>query len=156
MLGKLGSNGQREIAARLEEVVDTAQTADIRILDVQRTYRPENREADHLRLIYSIRNSARELTISVPWESTALIRSELDRLGYTVNDEDILGLIVVHWAVERIADGANGMPNATSLTLEFGDGPRPHGVHELLIRAGYVPSEQPSSMAAGLSWMWEG
>ena len=127
---------------------------DVELLDAQRTYRQEDRKSDFLRLVYSIADGARELIVVVPWESISILRAELARNRYDLSDEDILGLIVVPWALDRAASGS--LSSGDVLPLEFDGGPRPPAAREMLELYGFPSNELTPSGQVDRSWVWEG
>lgn len=111
------------------------------VLDVQRAYdnRQEQRMAEHLRVLYSVGGEAHEVRASISWESLAQLRAEMARAGQAVSDDDVLGFVLVPWAIDqamraRQRDGSVG----DDLTLDFGDAPRPPAVREMLLLYGLL------------------
>lgn len=110
---------------------------EVQVIFAQRMYRPENRRAVHMRVAYSAGDRAKELTVEVPWESLAQLRSGMARGGHEVSDDDVLGFIVVPWALDQVPDlDPDDLPNVMPLTLDFGDGPQPLAVREVLTTYG--------------------
>ena len=96
--------------------------------------------AEHLRIIYSIGGEAREVRASISWEGLAQMRSEMARAGHQVSDDDLLGLVLVPWAIEKaVRPGQRDNSDGHGLTLDFGDAPRPPAVLQTLQRFGLLP-----------------
>jgi len=115
----------------------TGRAFEVQVIFAQRTYRSDSRRAVHMRVAYSAGDRAKELMVEVPWESLAQLRSGMARGGFEVSDDDVLGFIVVPWALDQIPDlHPDDLPNAMPLTLDFGDGPQPLAVREVLSKYG--------------------
>jgi len=143
MLGILKKNVQSvpEIATVGEaDAAELEPAADVELLFAQRAYRPDNRRADYLKVAYRAGERAKELTVEIPWESLAQLRSAMAREGRELNDDEVLGYIVVPWALGQVpAMAPDDLPNVMRVTLDFGDGPRPPAVREMLIRYSQLP-----------------
>ncbi|HLG11469.1 MAG TPA: hypothetical protein VI876_06880 [Dehalococcoidia bacterium] len=116
-------------------------TPALQVLDVQRAYyaQSQQRRAEHVRILYADGARAGEVRASISWEALAQFRSELHRAGKDVIDDDILGLVLVPWALERLAaPHAPGQPVSEDLHLDFGDAPRPRAANQLLVRYGLL------------------
>ena len=115
--------------------------SEMRILDVERAYdpRPGHRQAEHLRIIYTNGRRAGELRASISWQALAQMRSEMSRAGRVIEDEDVLGLVLVPWALDQLAvKDSLKLMNDEELILEFGDAPKPPAVRETLLRYGLL------------------
>jgi hypothetical protein len=86
----------------------------------------------------------------------AQIRSELGRWGHELGDDDILGFIIVPWALDHVAAAPDALPPGDTLTLTFDDDPRPLAVGELLSRYGFLPAEFLPAVEVDRPWVWEG
>ena len=120
---------------------DSTHVQDINLLDVQRIYdtRPAQRQAEHVRLIYSVGERASETRASIPWESMAQLRTEMARSGKTAEDDELLQSVLVPWALEQLElTLQSGPPSEDGFTLDFGDSPRPPAVRETLLRYGLL------------------
>lgn len=154
-----GSTAVAEPAPDLEThepAIDAGPPIDVRVIEVERTFRPENRQADYLRLLYAVDGHARELTVAVPWESLAQLRAELERMGHRLDDAQIAADLVVPWAVDQVAVARGALPPGELLTLDFTGGPRPAAVHDLLVHAGFLPAAPPQPVTVDRPWVWEG
>ena len=123
---------------------DATSHSDIRLLDVERAYdsRLDHRQAEHLRLIYADGDRAAETRASVSWETMAQLRSEMARAGQSVEDAELLELVLVPWAMEQLELTLPSSPPAEEgFTLDFGDAPRPPAVRETLIRYGLLTDD---------------
>ncbi|HEU0073629.1 MAG TPA: hypothetical protein VFS30_06425 [Dehalococcoidia bacterium] len=136
--------------------VDAGPLVDVHVLGVERTYRPQNRQADYLRLLYAIDGHARELIVAVPWESLAQLRAELERSGHRLDDAQIAADLIVPWAVEQVAAARGALPGGEVLTLEFTGGPHAAAVRDLLLHSGFLPAGPPPPVTADRPWVWEG
>jgi hypothetical protein len=144
-------------AVEEERTVEANEPAvDVQLLEVERTYRPQERRGDYLRIVYKIDDQVGVLTVSVPWESMAQLRAQLTRWGRETGDDDILGFIIVPWALDRVATARDALPSGETLTLEFENGPRPVAVTDLLGRYGFQPSEPQRPIEGDRPWVWEG
>ncbi|HWC29238.1 MAG TPA: hypothetical protein VG845_04055 [Dehalococcoidia bacterium] len=114
--------------------------SELQVLDVQRAYYSDarQRQAEHIRILYADGNRAGELRASISWEALAQLRSELSRSGLSASNDDLLGLIVVPWALEQLQDARAAMLSDNDFSLDFGDAPRPRAVRELLARFGFL------------------
>jgi hypothetical protein len=156
LLEKLKKRTHPTVAEPVEAVEAVRPPVEVQVLDVRRTYRTEDRQAEHLRVAYTEGVLAKELTVSVPWESMALLRAELARARYAVSDNDILDRIVVPWAIDQIATAPEDRPIGEILRLELDGGPRPLAISEMLYRYGF-PSREPQRPIEGdRPWLWEG
>ena len=56
---------------------------DVSILNIQKAFdnRSEHRNAEHLRVIYSLGESTGEVRASITWEALAQLRQEMERAG---------------------------------------------------------------------------
>jgi hypothetical protein len=110
------------------------------VLDVQRAYdsRPDHRLSERLRIIYSTGGDAHEVRASVSWQALAQLRSEMARNGHEVSDDDVLGLVLVPWAIDQALLARRGEDAAAELRLDFGDAPRPPAVRETLRHYGLL------------------
>jgi hypothetical protein len=111
------------------------------VLDVQRAFdsRPDHRQAEHVRILFGDGERVSEVRASVTWEALAQVRSELSRAGQTMADDDILGLVLVPWAMDQVATRQAPFAEDTEeLLLQFGDSPRPPAVRETLLHYGLL------------------
>jgi hypothetical protein len=111
-----------------------------KVLDVQRAFdaRPEHRQAEHVRILFGDGERVSEVRASITWEALAQVRSEMSRAGQAVADDDILGLVLVPWTMDQVADSQAAFEETNELILQFGDSPRPPAVRETLVRYGLL------------------
>jgi hypothetical protein len=107
------------------------------VLSVQRAYYlpSEQRRAEHIRILYAAGEHAGEVRASMSWEALAQVRGELLRNGRRVDDDEVLGEVLLPWALEQLTQSQlDGRAIEDELRLDFGDAPRPRAVPELLRR----------------------
>jgi hypothetical protein len=115
-------------------------TSDFSVLDVQRAYdaRPEHRQSEHVRVLFRDGKRVGEVRASISWEALAQVRSEMSRAGKAIEDDDILGLVLVPWVMDQISERDAGFESGEELILDFGDAPRPPAVREILLHYGLL------------------
>jgi hypothetical protein len=119
---------------------EQALTSEFNVLDVQRAYdpRPEHRQAEHVRILFGDGERVSEVRASITWEALAQVRSEMSRAGHVITDDDILGLVLVPWAMDQVAIRHANFSSDKELILQFGDAPRPPAVRETLVHYGLL------------------
>lgn len=115
---------------------------DVSILEIQKAFDPraERRQAEHLRVIYSLGESAGEVRASITWEALAQVRQEMERAGKTISERGILDFVLVPWIMEQLKLSHSSMepPPQDGYHLDFGAAPKPVEVHQMLMRYGLL------------------
>jgi hypothetical protein len=115
---------------------------DVSILEIQKAFDPraEHRQAEHLRVIYSLGETTGEVRASITWEAVAQVRQEMERAGKTIAERGILDFVLVPWVMEQLKLSHNAMelPPEDGYHLDFGAAPKPVEVHQMLMRYGLL------------------
>jgi hypothetical protein len=117
---------------------------DVSILNIQKAFdtRSERRQAEHLRVIYSMGESTGEVRASITWEALAQLRQEMERSGKSISERGVLDFVLVPWIMEQLrrSHGAMESPPEDGYQLDFGPAPKPTEVHKTLVRYGLLAS----------------
>ncbi len=117
---------------------------DVNILNIQKAFdtRPDRRQAEHLRVIYSIGETKGEIRASISWEALAQLRQEMEHAGKTISERGVLDFVLLPWMIEQIrsSHGAMQSPPDDGYLLDFGPAPKPVEVRQTLIRFGLLPA----------------
>jgi len=115
---------------------------DVSILDIQKAFdsRAEYRQAEHLRVIYSLGEATGEVRASITWEALAQLRQEMERAGKTITERGILDFVLLPWIMEQLKLSHSSMepPPEDGYHLDFGAAPKPVEVHQMLTRYGLL------------------
>jgi hypothetical protein len=117
---------------------------DVSILNIQKAFdnRSEHRNAEHLRVIYSLGESTGEVRASITWEALAQLRQEMERAGKAISERGVLDFVLLPWIMEKLqqSHGAHESPPDEGYELDFGPAPAPREVRGTLIRYGLLPT----------------
>ena len=120
------------------------QVPEIILLDAQRIFdsRLGHGGAEHLRLIYGAGKCAGEAKVSISWETLAQLRSAMERAGQSMEDTELLELVLVPWALDQVERALQStIEREQDLILDFGDAPKPSAVRETLVRYGLLTED---------------
>jgi hypothetical protein len=127
---------------RTEAARSPAEAPIVSILDIQKAFdnRAERRQAEHLRVIYSIEGTTGEVRAAITWEALAQLRREMERAGKTISERGVLDFILLPWVMEQLQVSLEPAerPPLEGYTLDFGPAPKPRQVHEILVRFGLL------------------
>jgi hypothetical protein len=114
----------------------------VNILDIQKAFdnRSERRQAEHLRVIYSMNGTTGDVRAAITWEALAQLRLEMQRAGKSISERGVLDFVLLPWIMEQLqsAHDSNEHPPEEGYTLDFGPAPKPREVHEILVRFGLL------------------
>ena len=129
---------------RTAERDETVQGPDVSILEIQKAFdtRAAHRQAEHLRVIYSLGEATGEVRASISWEALAQIRQEMERSGKAISERGVLDFVLLPWIMEQLKLSHNAMelPPEDGYLLDFGAAPKPVQVHQTLVRFGLLAS----------------
>ena len=82
---------------------DSNSRPDIKLLGVKRMYdtRSDQRQSEHVRILYAIGERAAQARGSIAWEAIAQLRSEMARAGQSIEDAELLEAVLVPWVLEE-------------------------------------------------------
>jgi hypothetical protein len=117
---------------------------DVSILEIQKAFdaRSEHRQAEHLRLVYSMEDTTGEVSASITWEALAQIRQEMERAGKRISERGVLDFVLLPWLMEQLRRAHSAMeePPEEGYQLDFGGAPKPVEVRRTLVRYGLLAS----------------
>jgi hypothetical protein len=124
--------------------VTTVDAPDVNILDIQKAFDPrsEHRQAEHLRVIYSMGETTGAVHASITWEALAQVRQEMEHAGKTITERGALDFVLVPWIIEqlRLSHSNREAPPEDGYHLDFGPAPKPVEVRQTLVRYGLLPA----------------
>jgi len=130
--------------SRAAEQEATSDGPDVSILDIQKAFdtRADHRQAEHLRVIYSIGDMSGDARASITWEALAQLRQEMERAGKTITEHGVLDFVLLPWIMEQIKRSYRSMemPPEDGYQLDFGAAPKPREVRQMLVRYGLLAS----------------
>jgi hypothetical protein len=130
--------------SRTVERDESADGPDVSILDIQKAFdtRADHRQAEHLRVIYSLGETTGEVRASITWEALAQLRREMERSGKTIAERGVLDFVLLPWTIEQLKRSYTSMeePPQDGYQLDFGAAPKPREVHQTLVRFGLLAS----------------
>ena len=114
----------------------------VSILEIQKAFDPrqDHRQSEHLRLLYSVGQDTGEVRSAITWEALAQIRMEMERAGKTISERGVLDFVLLPWTIEQlqITRQSTTLPPEEGYLLDFGSAPKPHEVHDTLVRYGLI------------------
>ena len=114
----------------------------VSILEIQKAFDPraEHRQAEHLRVIYSMAETTSEVRASITWEALAQLRQEMERAGKTITQRTVLDFVLLPWIMEQLRQSYSSMemPPEDGYQLDFGPAPHPTEVRKTLVRYGLL------------------
>ena len=132
---------KRSKTAELEERVEGP---DVSLLEIQKAFdgRVEQRQAEHVRVIYSVGETTGEVRASITWAALAQLRREMERAGKSITDRGIVDFVLLPWMMEQLkrAHRAMEQPPEDGYQLDFGAAPKPVEVRQTLVRYGLLAS----------------
>jgi hypothetical protein len=115
---------------------------DVSILDIQKAFDPRatHRQAEHLRVIYSIADTAGEVRASITWEALAQLRREMENAGKAITERGVLDFVLLPWIIDQLKRSYSSMesPPEEGYQLDFGAAPKPAEVRKTLVRYGLL------------------
>jgi hypothetical protein len=115
---------------------------EVSILEIQKAFdaREGHRQAEHLRIIYSMGDTTAEVRASITWEALAQLRQEMERAGKVISERGVLDFVLVPWIMEQLRRSHSEMesPPEDGYHLDFGAAPKPSEVRETLTRFGLL------------------
>ena len=104
--GKANANGMTAVAGPA-----------VSILNIQKAFDPrsDHRQAEHLRVIYSMGEATGEVRASITWEALAQLRQEMEHAGKAISECGILDLVLLPWLMEqlKLSHGAMQAPSSS-------------------------------------------
>ena len=132
---------KRSKTAELEERVEGP---DVSLLEIQKAFdgRVEQRQAEHMRVIYSVGETTGEVRASITWAALAQLRREMERAGKSITDRGIVDFVLLPWMMEQLKRAYSAMEQLPEdgYQLDFGAAPKPVEVRQTLVRYGLLAS----------------
>ena len=130
--------------SRTAEAGDKVDGPNVSILNIQKAFdnRAGQRQAEHVRVIYSMGDTTGEIRTSITWEALAQLRQEMERAGKTITERGVLDFVLLPWTMEQLKRSHTAMetPPDDGYQLDFGAAPKPVEVHQTLVRYGLLAS----------------
>jgi hypothetical protein len=115
---------------------------DVIILEIQKAFdtRSDHRQAEHLRVIYSLGDVTGEVRASISWEALAQLRREMERAGKTISERGVLDFVLLPWIMDQLRQSHGSMesPPEDGYQLNFGEAPHPTEARKMLVRYGLL------------------
>ena len=115
---------------------------DVSILDIQKAFdtRSDQRQSEHLRVIYSMGDATGEVHASITWAALAQVRQEMERAGKAISERGVLDFVLLPWIMDQLkqSHGEMQQPPQEGYQLDFGAAPQPREVRDTLVRYGLL------------------
>jgi hypothetical protein len=115
---------------------------EVSILDIQKAFdsRDGHRQAEHVRIIYSMGETTSEVRASITWQALSQIRQEMERAGKTISERGVLDFVLLPWIMDQLKRSHSEMetPPQDGYHLDFGEAPKPTEVRQTLVRYGLL------------------
>jgi hypothetical protein len=130
--------------SRTAEAEGRTEGPDVSLLEIQKAFdgRAQQRQAEHVRVIYSMGETTGEVRASITWEALALLRREMARAGKSISERGVLDFVLLPWMIEQLKRSYRSMelPPEDGYQLDFGAAPKPTEVRRTLVRYGLLAS----------------
>jgi hypothetical protein len=90
--------------SRTAEAEGRTEGPDVSLLEIQKAFdgRAQQRQAEHVRVIYSMGETTGEVRASITWEALALLRREMARAGKSISERGVLDFVLPPWMIEQL------------------------------------------------------
>ena len=121
---------------------DAVEGSRVSILNIQKAFdaRSEQRQSEHLRVIYSMGDATGEVRASMTWAALAQVRQEMERAGKAISERGVLDFVLLPWIIDQLKQSHGEMqePPQEGYRLDFGAAPQPLEIRNTLVRYGLL------------------
>jgi hypothetical protein len=128
--------------SKTAEPEERVEGPEVSLLEIQKAFdaRAEQRQAEHVRVVYSMGEATGEVRASITWEALAQLRREMERAGKSITDRGVVDFVLLPWMMEQLrrTHRSTEPPPEEGYQLDFGAAPKPTEVRQTLVRYGLL------------------